>query len=64
LTLPPSRRAHSFGLKARDQLCGAGPFAGQAFKVYLVDNSGVGLVCRRALQDPAVDTEEAESLIE
>jgi hypothetical protein len=51
-------------LNVRDQVCATDPAARRAFKVYLVAHSMGGLVCRCFLQNPAVGTEEAKSLVD
>ncbi|MDT8398455.1 MAG: hypothetical protein RQ899_07565 [Pseudomonadales bacterium] len=50
-------------LDTRDQVCGDDAAARQAFRVYLVAHSMGGLICRCLLQNPAVGSAEARSLV-
>lgn len=51
-------------LQLRDQICGEDEEARASFKVYLVAHSMGGLICRCFLQNPAVGSEEAKTLVD
>ena len=51
-------------LKVRQQVCGDDPAKRTAFKVYLAAHSMGGLICRSFLQNPAIGSAEAKTLVD